>query len=63
MKSEFEALAWYAGVGIKLEASIRWINRRIEGSLCVLLTFKTVLNHKLQIDVQPFPQALAYSSP
>jgi len=40
MKSELEALAWYAGVGIKLEASIRCLDRLLEGSFCGLLTFK-----------------------
>jgi hypothetical protein len=63
MKSELEALAWYAGVGIKLEAGIRCLDRCVEGSFCGLLTFKHVLNYKLQIVIKPIPQELAYSTP
>jgi len=63
MKSELEALAWYAGVGIKLEAGIRCLGRWVEdSSFCGLLTFKHVLNYKLQIVIELIPQELAYSA-
>jgi len=52
MKSELEALAWYAGVGIKLEAGIRCLDRWVKGSFCGLLTFKHVLNYKLQVVIK-----------
>jgi hypothetical protein len=57
--SEFEALTWYAGVGIKLEASIRCLWHQV-GIIFNLSTFKPVLNCELQTEIMQTSQALAH---